>query len=195
MLPPLSPITLTGRRVELQPLSSAHAADLQSAAGDLYKLWVTSVPKAENMPAFIREALALQDAGAALPFAIVEKQSGRAVGTTRFAHIRREHHSVEIGWTWIGLPWQRTFVNTEAKYQLLQYAFERLGCLRVEFKTDVLNERSQRAIERIGAKREGVFRKHMIMGDGRVRDSVYYAMTHDDWPNAKAELERKMDRE
>ena len=124
-----------------------------------------------------------------LPFAIVEPDKGRAVGSTRYLNIRPEHRSLEIGWTWLGQEWQRTGVNTEAKWLLLRHAFERLGCRRVEFKTDARNLRSQRALERIGATREGVLRKHMIVQDDHSRDSVYFSVIDDDWPDVAERLQ------
>jgi RimJ/RimL family protein N-acetyltransferase len=144
------------------------------------------------MHAYIEAALKLQSEGSALPFATVDKASRQAVGSTRFANIDRANRRVEIGWTWIGVRWQRTAVNTEAKYLMLRHAFETLGCIRVEFKTDALNEKSRRALLRIGARQEGVFRKHMLMPDGRVRDSVYFSIIDSEWPEIKTGLENKL---
>ena len=123
-----------------------------------------------------------------VPFAIVETHKQRPVGSTRYLNIRPEHRSLEIGWTWLGRDWQRTAVNTEAKFLLLQHAFERLGCIRVEFKTDARNLRSQKAIERIGGTREGVLRQHMIVQDNHLRDSVYYSVLDSEWPRVKEHL-------
>ena len=133
-----------------------------------------------------------QSAGKALPFAIIDRATGRAVGSTRFGNFEPAHRRVEIGWTWPGTPWQRTAFNTEAKYLLLVHAFESLGLNRVEFKTDVLNERSRKAILRLGALEEGVLRRHMIVRDGRVRDSVYYSIIAEEWPAVKANLRRML---
>jgi RimJ/RimL family protein N-acetyltransferase len=123
-----------------------------------------------------------------LPFAIVETAKGKVVGSTRYLNIRSEHRSVEIGWTWLGQEWQRTGVNTRVKLLLLSHAFERLGCVRVEFKTDSRNSRSQQALERIGATQEGVLRNHMIVQGNYLRDSVYFSVTSEEWPEVKARL-------
>ena len=124
-----------------------------------------------------------------IPFAIVETGKGRTVGSSRYLNIRNEHKSLEIGWTWIGQEWQRTAVNTQVKLLLMSHAFEQLGCVRVEFKTDARNERSQQALLRIGATREGVLRNHMIVQNNYVRDSVYFSVTEAEWPAVKARLE------
>ncbi len=144
------------------------------------------------MAAYIEAALNEQERGLALPFAIVEKATGRAIGSTRYANIDRMHHRVEIGWTWVARDWQRTPMNTEAKYLLLRHAFETLGCMRVELKTDSLNERSRAAILRIGAREEGIFRNHMITASGRVRHTVYFSIIDSEWPAVKARLEAKL---
>ena len=120
------------------------------------------------------------------------RSAGRAIGSTRFATFERENRRIEIGWTWIGRDWQRTAINTEAKYLMLAHAFEKLACVRVELRTDVLNERSRAAIRRIGAVEEGILRKHAITSAGRVRDDVYYSILDDEWPEVKARLERRM---
>ena len=130
--------------------------------------------------------------GVALPFAIVEKATGRVIGSTRYGNIDRGHHRVEIGWTWVARDWQRTAVNTEAKYLLLKHAFETLGCMRVEFKTDSLNERSRAAILRLGAREEGIFRNHMITASGRIRHTVYFSIIDSEWPVVKGRLEAKL---
>ena len=128
------------------------------------------------MAAYIAVALAERAAGRALPFAIIDKATGQAIGSTRYVAIEPAHRRVEIGWTWLGRSWQRTAANTEAKYLLLRHAFETLGCIRVELKTDALNERSRAAIRRIGAREEGTLRSHMITASGRIRDTVYYSI-------------------
>jgi RimJ/RimL family protein N-acetyltransferase len=127
-----------------------------------------------------------------LPFAIVEKATGRAIGSTRYGNIDRTHHRVEIGWTWVAREWQRTAMNTEAKYLLLRHAFETLGCMRVELKTDSLNERSRAAILRIGAREEGTFRNHMITASGRIRHTVYFSIIDSEWPAVKVHLEARL---
>jgi RimJ/RimL family protein N-acetyltransferase len=129
-----------------------------------------------------------------LPFAIVEKAKGRVIGSTRYLNIRPEHRSLEIGWTWLGQNWQRTAINTETKLLLLSHAFEKLGCVRVEFKTDARNERSQRALQRIGATKEGVLRNHMVVQDDFLRDSVYFSVISSEWLDIKERLERLVDR-
>jgi RimJ/RimL family protein N-acetyltransferase len=148
----------------------------------------------DDMRAYIEEALLAQASGTALPFATVEQASGRVIGSTRYANIEATHRRLEIGWTWIAPRWQRTAVNTEAKYLMLRHAFETLGCQRVEFKTDSLNERSRNAILRLGAKEEGTFRNHMIAYTGRVRHSVYFSIIETEWPEVKARLEEKLAR-
>ncbi len=187
-LPGVTPRCLEGRWVRLVPLSEDHAGDLLDAGRDA-EIWrymprppFASVADARG---FIEEALG---APSQLPFAIVEGTSARAVGSTRYFDIRSEHRGLEIGWTWIGLAHQRTPVNTECKRLLLGHAFEKLGMLRVQLKTDARNERSRRAIERIGGVKEGVLRAHMVMPDGFVRDSVMYSITAGEWPGVKRRL-------
>jgi RimJ/RimL family protein N-acetyltransferase len=144
------------------------------------------------MAAYIEAALNEEERGVSLPFAIVDKAAGRAIGSTRYGNIDRTNHRVEIGWTWIAREWQRTAINTEAKYLLLRHAFESLGCMRVELKTDSLNERSRAAILRIGAREEGVFRNHMVTASGRIRHTVYFSIIDSEWPAVKARLEAKL---
>jgi RimJ/RimL family protein N-acetyltransferase len=144
------------------------------------------------MRAWVRELLSRQALGTDLPFAVVHLESGRAIGSTRYLDIQRQHRGLEIGGTWYGLAYQRTAVNTECKYLLLKHAFEGLGCIRVQLKTDLRNERSQRAIERIGAVREGVLRNHMLLPDGHFRHSVFYSIIASEWPAVKARLEEKL---
>ena len=188
------PVTLEGRRVRLEPLSQAHHADL-AAVGLEEELWrwiPTPVRTPEEMSAYIATALDEQARGVSLPFALIEKTSGRAIGSTRYGNIDRAHHRVEIGWTWVAPAWQRTAVNTEAKYLLLRHAFETLGCMRVELKTDSLNERSRAAILRIGAREEGTFRNHMITSTGRIRHTVYFSILDSEWPAVKSSLQSRM---
>lgn len=187
----VEPVVLEGAHVRLEPLSLAHHADL-CAVGldqDLVALTQAYVPTREGLLAYIEAALEMQAGGTALPFAVVSKASGRAIGCTRYGNIDRANRRVEIGWTWYGRSFQRTAVNTECKYLLLRHAFEVLGCIRVEFKTDVLNERSRRALLRIGAKEEGILRQHMILPDGRIRDTVYYSIVRAEWPEVRKKLE------
>lgn len=188
----VAPVVLEGTHVRLEPLSLAHHADLCQVGldEDLLRWTESYVPTPDGLRTYIGTALKLQAEGSALPFAVLSKAAGKPVGSTRYGNIDKTHHRVEIGWTWYGHEWQRTAVNTESKYLLLRHAFETLDCIRVEFKTDVLNDRSRKALLRIGAKEEGVFRKHMLLPSGRVRDTVYYSITDEEWPGVKARLER-----
>jgi RimJ/RimL family protein N-acetyltransferase len=178
----------------LEPLSLAHHADLAKVGLDEHVVRLTQAypPTLEGLRTYIQTALTWQANGTAVPFVVISKAAGRAIGSTRYANIDKANRRLEIGWTWYGRAFQRTAVNTETKYLLLQHAFETLGCIRVEFKTDVLNERSRRALLRIGAKEEGVFRRHMILADGRVRDTVYFSIIDSEWPAVKAQLAQKL---
>lgn len=186
----LTPITLEGKVVRLEPLSLAHLDGL-TAVGldpDLWRVTTTHVSTPDEMRAYIEEALTEQREGRSLPFATVHRSSGRVLGSTRFGNIVPAHRKAEIGWTWIARDMQRTAVNTEAKYLMLEYAFERWNCVRVELKTSSRNERSRRAILRIGATEEGVLRQHMINRDGSLRDTVYYSILDREWPAVKERL-------
>jgi RimJ/RimL family protein N-acetyltransferase len=191
----VSPVVLEGAHVRLEPLAKTHLTGLAEVGLDeeLWRWIPTPVRTREEMAAYIETALNEQTQGVALPFAIVEKSTGRAIGSTRYGSIDRTHHRVEIGWTWVARDWQRTTMNTEAKYLLLRHAFETLGCMRVELKTDSLNERSRAAILRIGAREEGIFRSHMITASGRIRHTVYFSIIDSEWPAIKARLETKLD--
>jgi RimJ/RimL family protein N-acetyltransferase len=187
--------TLTGTRIRLEPLGEGHQAAL-CAVGLDEELWRWSpkpVRTDADMAAYIAFALAERAAGRAIPFAIIDNATGQAVGSTRYGAIEPAHRRVEIGWTWLGRAWQRTAANTEAKYLLLQHAFETLGCIRVELKTDALNQRSRAAIRRIGAREEGTLRSHMITASGRIRDTVYYSILEEEWPAVKRELESRLE--
>lgn len=188
------PVTLSGRVIRLEPLSMTHHPALCEAGFDpeLWRLSQTAVITPDLMRKYIEQALLWQQQGTALPFATVEQSSGRVVGSTRFANIDVTNKRGEIGWTWIAQPWQRTSVNTEAKYLMLKHAFETLGFIRVELKTDSLNDRSRAAILRIGAKEEGFFRNHMICDSGRIRHSVYFSIIDSEWPQVKVSLEQKL---
>ena len=190
----VEPVILHGRHVRLEPLTPAHAAGLAEVGLDeeLWKWIPTPVRTPEEMSAYVQSALQDQAAGTALPFALIEKSSGRTIGSTRYANIERLHHRLEIGWTWVARPWQRTPINTEAKYLLLRHAFETLKCMRVELKTDSLNERSRAAILRIGATQEGIFRNHMMTATGRIRHTVYFSIVESEWPEVKARLEARL---
>jgi Acetyltransferases, including N-acetylases of ribosomal proteins len=186
----LAPVTLEGRVVRLEPLGLQHL-DALCAIGLEPSLWAfttVQITTPAQMRGYVETALAEQRAGTALPFATVERAGGTVVGTTRFANAVHEHARVEIGWTWIAPQWQRTAVNTEAKLLMLRHAFEALQVRRVELKTSALNLRSRAAIRRIGAVEEGTLRKHMINADGSARDSVYFSIVDDEWPEVGARL-------
>ena len=190
----VEPVTLAGRAVRLEPLGGAHLEGLCEIGLDeaLWRWTLGHVRTREEMRAYLEVALNGRTEGTTLPFAILAQPSGQVVGSTRFGNIDRENRRVEIGWTWIGRRWQRTAVNTEIKYLMLRHAFERLGCVRVEFKTDTLNQTSRRAILRLGAKEEGILRRHMITDGGRIRDTVYYSIIDGEWAEVKARLEAKL---
>jgi RimJ/RimL family protein N-acetyltransferase len=190
----ISPITLEGQHVRLEPLSTAHEESLIAAAadGELWNSTVTIVPSRDTMAAYIASALEAQAQGRELPFVIIRKSSSQVVGTTRFYYIEPDNRTVEIGYTWLAASAQRTAVNTEAKLLLLSHAFESWRCIRVALVTDVLNQQSRAAISRLGAKQEGVLRNHMIMPSGRYRDSVCFSIIEAEWPEVKARLEGRL---
>ena len=185
---------LEGRVVRLEPLTEAHADALAEVGLDeeLWRWIPYRVTNAEEMLGYVRTALALQAAGSALPFATVLRETGQVIGSTRYMNIDAGNRRVEIGATWIGRAWQRSAVNTEAKYLMLRFAFEKLGCVRVELKTDALNQKSHAAILRIGAKEEGTLRQHAVTWSGRLRDSVYFSVLDSEWPGVKAKLEMSL---
>jgi RimJ/RimL family protein N-acetyltransferase len=188
---------LGGRSVRLEPLRPEHAPLLWGIAKDhlaeLFQWIPYRMESLEDFASFNRHVLDEQGRGLTVPFAIVEGSSGRIAGTTRYMNIDFPNRKVEIGSTWIAPPWQRTAVNTEAKYLMLRHAFEVWNCLRVELKTDSRNQRSRGAILRLGAKQEGILRKHMLTWNGRQRDSVYFSILDTEWPEVKAGLELKME--
>jgi N-acetyltransferase len=190
----IAPVVLEGRHVRLEPLALEHSASLAEVGldDDLWKWIPVPVRTAEEMRAYVQTALNERANGSALPFVLIEKSTGRTIGSTRYANIDGTHHRLEIGWTWVAREWQRTAINTEAKYFLLRHAFETLKCMRVELKTDSLNERSRAAILRIGAREEGTFRNHMITASGRIRHTVYFSILDSEWPEVKAQLEGKL---
>jgi len=192
----MEPITLTGRFVTLQPLAQAHLTGLQDAAsdGELWNLFFTSVPRPEHMQNWLDTALSLQQKNDALPFVIVENFSGKVVGATRYCNIDAPSRRLEIGYTWYAKRVQRTAINTEAKLLLLRHAFEQLKCIAVEFRTDWLNKTSQRAIERLGAKQDGLLRNHKLMPDGRIRDTVVYSILNTEWFGVEQNLNYKLER-
>jgi len=188
-------VTLIGKYVRLESLSENHARDLAIAGKDpviwAYMLYGTPITY-ESMLNWIRDLLARRDRGTEIPFAVVHLASEKAIGATRYLDMHPDHKGLEIGGTWYAPEYQRTPVNTECKYLLLKYAFETLGCIRVQLKTDLRNIRSQVAIERLGAVKEGVLRNHMITPEGVIRDSVYYSILDSEWLNVKKRLEDKM---
>jgi len=188
-------MTLTGRVVRLEPLSEAHVPDLTVAGQDenIWRYMPYGILKTEaQMLATVQDLLGRQARGTDLPFAVIYLETNHAVGSTRYMDIQPANRGLEIGGTWYAPACQRTAVNTECKYLLLRYAFEALGCIRVQLKTDLRNERSQRAIERLGAVREGVLRHNIIMPDGYFRSSVYYSILDTEWPRVKAKLEENL---
>ncbi len=193
----IQPTTLAGQHVELVPLSRDHRDGLAAAVrdGELWRLWYTSIPAPDRMEAEIERRLGLQAAGSMLPFTVVERPGGRIVGMTTYMNIDAAGPRVEIGSTWYAQGVQRTALNTEAKLLLLSHAFERLGCLAVEFRTHFLNQQSRRAIERLGAKLDGVLRSHMRMPNGTVRDTCVYSIVASEWPTVRAHLSAKIGRE
>jgi RimJ/RimL family protein N-acetyltransferase len=192
----VEPVTLDGRYVRLEPLSMDHHAELCEIGLDaeLWRWIPVPIRTPDDMRAYIETAIKWRADGIALPFATIYKPANRVVGSSRYGNIDKPNHRLEIGWTFVGQSWQRTLVNTEAKYLMLRHAFETLGCIRVEFKTDSLNEKSRNALARIGAKQEGIFRNHMICANGRLRHSVYFSITDEEWPEVKANLEAKLAR-
>ncbi|MFZ6734497.1 GNAT family N-acetyltransferase [Undibacterium sp. Ji42W] len=180
-----------GKHVTLEPLQQHHLADIQAAAvdGDLWKLFFTSVPSPDNTQNWLHIALDMQQQQKALPFVVRENATGQIVGATRYCNMDINNKRLEIGYTWYAQRVQRSPVNTECKLLLLGHAFEEFGCIAVEFRTDWFNRRSQAAIERLGAKRDGVLRNHMILPDGRIRDTVVYSILHSEWAGVKKNLQ------
>lgn len=180
--------------MRLEPLLESHTGALCEVGLDP-ELWQwipyrASTP--EEMRGYVRDALRAESAGTALPFTTVDRATGRVVGSTRYMNIDPPNRRVEIGATWIARPWQRSPVNTEAKYLMLLHAFETLGCIRVELKTDALNQKSRAAILRIGAREEGILRQHVVTWSGRLRDTVYFSILDTEWPRVKADLEARL---
>ena len=187
---------LKGEHVELVPLSMEHAVALKLAAqdGELWRLWYTSVPAPDRMEAEIRRRLGLWEAGSMLPFTVIEPASGQAVGMTTYMNVDTANRRVEIGSTWYGARVQRTPLNTEAKLLLLEHAFEALGCIAVEFRTHWMNRKSRAAIERLGAKLDGVLRSHVVSPNGTLRDTCVYSIIAAEWPTVKAHLAWQLER-
>jgi len=190
----VEPVTLVGKHVRLEPLSLDHVEGLARAGLDpeLWRWIPTPVRTAAGMRVYVEIALGERTRGVSLPFAIIDRPSGETIGSTRYGNIVPAHHRLEIGWTWYTAAHQRTAANTEAKLLLLTHAFEALGAMRVEFKTDALNVKSRTALARIGAVEEGTFRKHVRAASGRIRDTVYFSIIDTEWPTVKARLTGKL---
>lgn len=193
----VEPVTLEGSRVRLEPLRPDHLADLAVVAFDpvIWQWTIMGPQDAAGLERWLETALANAEAGTERPFATVDLGSGRAIGSSRYMSIVAEHRRLEIGWTWVGTPFQRTGANREVKLLQLTHAFETLGANRVEFKTHAGNERSRTALAGIGATFEGVFRNHMLMPDGSIRHSAYFSVIAEDWPQVKAGLEASLARQ
>ena len=191
-----APVTLTGRRASLEPLSLDHHDGLCDATrdGDVWKLWYTSVPSPEGMRAEIERRLGLQQAGSMLPWAVRSQPSGKIVGMTTYMNIEAKFRRVEIGSTWYAKAVQRTPLNTECKLMLLAHAFESLECIAVEFRTGFFNYASRRAIERLGAKQDGILRSHQWYADGSLRDTVVFSIVRSEWPAVKKHLQSQLAR-
>jgi N-acetyltransferase len=191
----VQPVMLEGKIVRLEPLSLDHLDDLTAVGLDA-ALWQWTLARPSDrrgIQAWIEAAIANREAGSEMPFATIDRAGGRAIGSSRFLSIVPEHRRLEVGWTWVAPGWQRRGANQEAKYLQLRHAFEDLGANRVEFKTDSRNEKANPALLSIGATFEGTFRNHMVMPDGPLRHSNYYALVVEDWPRVKAMLEARID--
>lgn len=190
------PIHLTGQSVRLAPMEMSHAPDLAeaSADGELWKLWYTSVPHPDDVPAEMQRRLDLQAEGRMAAFSIMTPE-GKPIGMTTFMNIDAANHRLEIGSTWYRASAQRSAMNTEAKLMLLSHCFEALDCLAVEFRTHVMNQQSRRAIERLGAKLDGVLRAHSRMPNGTIRDTAVYSITYYDWPAVQANLDWMLEKQ
>jgi N-acetyltransferase len=193
-MPWIAPVTLRGRHAALEPLITDHAAALGEAArdGELWKLWYTTVPAPEKMADNIAFRLDWQAKGGMLPFAVRDLSNNRVVGATTYCNVVEAHKRVEIGYTWYAKSVQRTPINTECKLLLLTHAFEKLGCMGVEFRTHWINQQSRRAIERLGAKLDGVLRNHQIQPDGSLRDTCVYSIVAHEWPAIRNHLRFKL---
>jgi RimJ/RimL family protein N-acetyltransferase len=190
----IEPVTLFGTSVRLEPLDRGHRIDLIDAVkdGELWRLWYTSVPAPERMDAEIDRRLALQAAGAMLPFAVIDHAAARAIGMTNYLNVDAVNRRVEIGATWYRKSAQRSGINTECKLLLLQHAFEVLHCIAVEFRTHFFNHQSRRAILRLGAKLDGILRSHQLASDGTLRDTCVYSIIASEWPTVKSHLTWQM---
>ena len=193
---PFSPVTLSGKLVRLEPLAAHHLDGLAEVAFDpeLWRLTVTNITDRAALEAYVDSALEAAARGSALPFATVVASENRVIGSTRFANYDPSNYRVEIGWTWVAQSWQRSGLNVEAKLLMMAHAFEVLGCQRVEFKTDVLNDKSRNALRGIGAQEEGVLRAHTLLWSGRWRDTIYYSVLAPEWPAVKQLLLARLNR-
>lgn len=193
----VTPVTLNGKHVRLEPMTEAHIPGLaEIGAGQPFWDFMLygNINTEADMRGWVLDILARAEKGTDLPFTVIHLASGRVAGATRYLNIMPKDRGLEIGGTWYGMDFQRTVVNTECKYLLLKHAFETLGCIRVQLKTDLRNERSQKAIERIGAVKEGILRNHMILPDGRIRHSVFYSILDTEWPDVRSKLEELLTR-
>lgn len=190
----IEPTTLEGRYIVLRPPSIDDRDGLSIAAidGEIWNNRFSQFPNLNEIEKYIQEMLDLSSKGSILPFVTIHKASNTIVGTTRYLNIDYENHRLEIGHTWIAKSWRKTYVNTEAKFLMLQYAFEKLSCIAVEIRTDVLNIVSRQAIQRLGAKQDGILRHHKIMRDGRIRDTVCYSIIKPEWKQVKENLMKKL---
>ena len=193
----VKPVTLQGKHVRLEPMTEAHVPALAEIGAE-QPFWdfmlYGKINTVDDMRNWVLDILSRAKKGTDLPFVAIHLESGRVAGATRYLNIVPQDRGLEIGGTWYGPEFQRTVVNTECKYLLLRHAFETLGCIRVQLKTDLRNERSQKAIERIGAVKEGVLRNHMILPDGQIRHSVFYSILDTEWPEVKKRLEELLAR-
>lgn len=188
------PFSLAGNSIRLTPLRPDHLETLCLVGLDplLWQATTIQVLTRDDMEAYVRSALDARDRGTALPFVILERASGKLIGSTRFHSIDVRHRHLEIGFTWLARPWQRTCANSEAKYLMLHHAFESMGCIRVEFRADAENEQSRRALKRIGAREEGILRRHRISAHRGIRDLAVYSILDDEWPSVRSNLEAKL---
>ena len=192
----IKPVTLEGKSVRLAPLKLEHLSELFEAARDesLWQWTVNVVKTREDMLRYVETALGEFERKVSLPFVTIDKAANRIIGSTRFGNIDTKNRRAEIGWTWINPKWQRTRINTEAKFLMLRHAFETWNCIRVELKTDALNEKSRNAILRIGATQEGIFRQHQITDAGRFRDTVYFSIIDSEWETIKNALAQRLEK-
>jgi RimJ/RimL family protein N-acetyltransferase len=192
----IEPLSLAGRHIGLRPLREDDGERLVRAAsdGELWNLKFTIVPSSATVTAYIAAALAERDAGTAMPLVTEDLATGSAIGSTRFWKVDRRNRKCEIGHTWLSASWQRTHANTESKYLMLRHAFEAWNCIRVQFTTDEINEKSRQAILRLGAREEGIIRNERIMPDGRKRNSVRYSIIDEEWPRVRTALEERLAR-